>query len=109
MKVFISSVIAGFESYRDAAGQGVHSLGHQAIRAEDFGAAPASPQEVCLRGVRAADVVVLLVGARYGYPQASGLSACGVHKLSPGEHHTGRLGWCSSPWHTPSFARFLTC
>jgi len=36
MKVFISSVITGFESYRDAAGQGVHSLGHQAIRTEDF-------------------------------------------------------------------------
>ncbi len=75
MKVFISSVIAGFEPYREAAVHAVHALGHQAICAEDFGASPASPQEVCLRGVRAANVVVLLVGARYGYLQASGLSA----------------------------------
>lgn len=75
MKVFISSVIGGFESYRDAAAQGTWALGHDVIKAEDFGASPASPQQVCLRGVRDADVVVLLVGQRYGHPQASGLSA----------------------------------
>ena len=62
-------------TYRDAAAQAVRALGHEVIRAEDFGASPASPQEVCLHGAREADVVVLLVGARYGYPQASGLSA----------------------------------
>lgn len=75
MNVFISSVIAGFEPFRDATGQAIRSLGDHVIRAEDFGAVSSSPQEVCLRGVREADVVVLLVGARYGYTQASGLSA----------------------------------
>jgi hypothetical protein len=74
VKVFISSVIAGFEAHRDATVQAARSLGHQVIRAEDFGASPASPQQVCLQGVRDADVVVLLLGARYGSPQASGLS-----------------------------------
>lgn len=74
MKVFISSVISGFEEYREAAAQAVRSLGHQVIRAEDFGALPDTPQQVCLAGVRQADVVALLLGARYGAPQASGLS-----------------------------------
>jgi len=34
-----------------------------------------SPQVACLAGVRDADVVVLLLGERYGVPQESGLSA----------------------------------
>ena len=33
-----------------------------------------SPQQVCLAGVRYADLVVLLLGERYGSPQVSGLS-----------------------------------
>jgi hypothetical protein len=74
MKVFISSVISGMEDYRAAAREAIESLGHAAIAAEDFGASPNSPQQVCLAGVRDADVIALLLGARYGTPQASGLS-----------------------------------
>jgi Domain of unknown function (DUF4062) len=74
MKVFISSVIAGFEENRAAARAGVESLGHTVIAAEDFGASADSPQQVCLAGVREADAVVLVLGERYGTPQASGLS-----------------------------------
>ena len=44
--------------------------GYAVIAAEDFGASPGSPQQVCLAGVREADVVVLLLGARYGTPQS---------------------------------------
>lgn len=75
MRVFISSVIAGYESIRDAAAAAISSLGHEVIRAEDFGAMPDSPQQACLAGVRDADVVVLLIGERYGAVQSSGLSA----------------------------------
>jgi len=74
MKIFISSVITGLEEYRAAAREAAESLRHTVIAAEDFGASPGSPQQVCLGGVREADVVVLLLGARYGIPQASGLS-----------------------------------
>lgn len=70
----ISSVIAGMEEYRAAAREAAESLGYIVIAAEDFGASPSSPQQVCLAGVRDADVVVLLLGARYGTPQRSGLS-----------------------------------
>ncbi len=44
------------------------------IRSEDFGASPLSPQQACLAGVRESDMVILLLGARYGQKQESGLS-----------------------------------
>lgn len=75
MKVFVSSVIVGLEEFRDAAARAAKSLGHEVIRAEDFGSTFVSPQVACLQGVRDADVVVLLLGDRYGQPQATGYSA----------------------------------
>src|SRR5690606_30232296 len=45
------------------------------VRAEDFGARPESPQVACLSEVRDSDLVVVLIGSRYGAPQTSGLSA----------------------------------
>jgi hypothetical protein len=74
MKIFVSSVTHGFEAFRHAASRAVVTLGHQAIRAEDFGAAPGSPQQACLAGVRDADTMILILGSRYGHVQASGLS-----------------------------------
>lgn len=75
MKVFISSVISGMEEFRDAAARAVRQLGHEVLRAEDFGASHESPQVACLSGVRQADAVILLLGDRYGAIQSSGLSA----------------------------------
>jgi hypothetical protein len=74
VKIFISSVTQGFEAFRDAAAGAVATLGYQAIRAEDFGAAPESPQQACLAGVRNADTMILILGSRYGHVQSSGLS-----------------------------------
>lgn len=75
MKVFISSVIGGFETIRAACADAVETLGHVALKAEDFGARAGSPQVACLAAVREADLVVLLLGTRYGASQPSGLSA----------------------------------
>lgn len=75
MQVFVSSLIADFESFRDAAAGAISTLGHQPIRAEDFPASPDSPQQACLAGVRESDAVVLILGERYGFVQESGLSA----------------------------------
>ncbi|MBI4220647.1 MAG: DUF4062 domain-containing protein [Chloroflexi bacterium] len=74
MRVFISSVIRGFEAYRDAAARATRALRHEAKRAEDFAASSATPQQACLAGVRWAEAVILILGARYGEPQSSGLS-----------------------------------
>ncbi len=75
MKVFISSTIRGLEPFREATARAAAALRHEVKRSEDFGASADTPQQACLAGVRWADVVVLLLGARYGDPQASGISA----------------------------------
>jgi hypothetical protein len=75
MKVFISSLIGGFEEFRAAARSAIIALRHEPVVAEDFGAQPNSPQIACLQGLRAADLVVLILGGRYGYVQGtSGVS-----------------------------------
>ena len=75
MKVFVSSLITGMEPLRAAAREAITTLRHEAIMAEDFGAQPNSPQIACLNGLREADIVVLILGRRYGAAQASSLSA----------------------------------
>lgn len=75
MKIFISSVMSGFEDFRDAAIDAIQSLDGTPVRAEDFGALPSAPQEACLRGVRESDIVIVIIGARYGARQRSGFSA----------------------------------
>jgi hypothetical protein len=75
MKIFISSLIRGFEPFRDAARSAVTTLRHEPVMAEDFGAQPNSPQVACLQGVRSADLVVLILGEHYGSVQGtSGVS-----------------------------------
>jgi hypothetical protein len=66
MKIFISSLINGFESFRAAARAAVETLRHDVIMVEDFGAQSHSPQISCLKGIRDADLVVLILGAGYG-------------------------------------------
>ncbi|HKF95411.1 MAG TPA: DUF4062 domain-containing protein [Gammaproteobacteria bacterium] len=75
MRVFISSVIKGFEDFRETAVDAAEALDHTIIQAEDFAASPKSARVTCLEGVRAADVVLILLGARYGETQSSGKSA----------------------------------
>lgn len=71
MKIFISSLIGGFEEFRAAARSAIVALGHEPVVAEDFGAKTSSPQIACLQGLRSADLVVLILGERYGYVQGS--------------------------------------
>lgn len=82
--MFVSSVIGGYERYRDAVVEAAEMLRHTALRAEDLGATSASPQQACLGLVRDSDVVVLLIGEHYGEVQQSGLSA--THE----EYHEAR-------------------
>lgn len=76
MKIFLSSLIAGFEDYRASAVAAITSLGHEPVMAEDFTASASSPRIACLDGVRRSDLVVLILSGSYGVVQpASGLSA----------------------------------
>lgn len=75
MKIFVSSVMNGFEKFREAAFAAIRSLDHDIVRAEDFPASTTSSRVACLQGVREADLVVLILGERYGWSDTySGLS-----------------------------------
>ncbi|MBZ5664138.1 MAG: DUF4062 domain-containing protein [Acidobacteriia bacterium] len=70
-----SSLIGGMESLQQAAQAAVTTLRHRPLMAEDFGAQSLSPQVACLTDVRQSDLVVLILGEKYGFVQPSGLSA----------------------------------
>lgn len=74
MKVFVSSVVSGFEQYRAAAKKAITLLGHTPVMCEDFGARPYSSQLACMTEVDQADVVVLILGASFGYETETGES-----------------------------------
>jgi hypothetical protein len=107
MKVFISSVITGFEDMRSAARRGIETLGHQVIEAEDFSASPRSPQRACLQEGRAADAVVLLLGAAYGVTQRSELSATHEEYLVVRDDDKVLVFVQSDVEREPSAAKFL--
>lgn len=75
MKVFVSSLMGGFEEYREAAFRAVKALDCDLLRAEEWGARTDTPRQACLEEAREADVTLLILGERYGEPLASGLSA----------------------------------
>lgn len=78
MKVFVSSVIRGFEQFRGAARDAIIEAGMQPLMAEDTDPFPAqslNPQTVCFQGIDDCDVFVLILGHRYGDLTESGLSA----------------------------------
>lgn len=73
-RVFISSVINDFADRREAAKSAVDLLGLRTIMAENFGARPHSSRQACLEGVRESDIVVVILGRRYGFVAQSGKS-----------------------------------
>lgn len=76
LKVFVSSVFAGYEEHRGAVRRLAEALGHEPVLIEETSPAlPYSAQRACLSAVEACDVMVLLLGAKYGTVQRSEMSA----------------------------------
>lgn len=72
-RVFISSVIRGFEPVRAAAADGVRAAGDEPILVnEDAPSAPVSSRNLCLDLVDSCDVFLLLLGATAGWKTPSG-------------------------------------
>jgi hypothetical protein len=65
-RVFISSVMSGFEPYREAARQGVVDAGMKPILIEDFPSLDMSSRSACLDLVQSSDVYILIIGDRPG-------------------------------------------
>jgi len=73
-RVFISSVVSGFEEFRQAARRAVELMGDRPIMSEDFGARPYSSEKACISEVEAADVYVAVLGEKYGFETEGGIS-----------------------------------
>ena len=73
-KVFISSVISGFEDYRDIAKKAVTLIGMKAILVEELPSSPKSSQQMCFDEIRKADFFVLILGEKYGSITEQGIS-----------------------------------
>ena len=81
-KIFISSVIGDFESFRKVAKQAVELTGHQSIMSEQFGARAYSSEVACNLEVEQSDIYMLIMGERYGNKTPEGIS------VTHAEHQT---------------------
>jgi hypothetical protein len=82
LKVFLSSVMQGYEDERDTAARGIMAAGVQVVRweagraeAEGIAGSPLPPEQAYLDGVRKADACVVLLGRNYGSIGSEGVSA----------------------------------
>jgi len=73
IRVFVSSVSKGFEEPRSRLMLGLRKA-YDVGAMEEFGAQADPPIDVCLGEVRKSDVVVLIVGPRYGSELPEGIS-----------------------------------
>src|SRR3954470_16843571 len=72
-RVFVSSVVTGFEAYRRAAKEGILAAGGEPILVnEDFPSIPDSSRNACLDAVASSDALALVIGERGGWKTPSG-------------------------------------
>lgn len=71
-RIFVSSVIEGFEDYREAARNGILDAGGEPALVEDYPGLSISPRTACLDGVKSCDVLVAVIGDRGGWTAPSG-------------------------------------
>ena len=69
----MSSVVLGFEEFRQAAREGIEAAGGEPVLVnEDFPAAAASSRNVCLEAVESSDYLLTIIGQRSGWTAPSG-------------------------------------
>jgi hypothetical protein len=72
-RVFVSSVVTGFEDYRRAAKEGILAAGGEPILVnEDFPSISESSRNACLDAVASSDALALVIGERGGWKAPSG-------------------------------------
>jgi hypothetical protein len=74
IRVFVSSVSKGLVPVRQQILSQLRTAGYDVGAMESFGAQSDPPLDVCLRELRKSDVVVLMVGPRYGSLLPQGIS-----------------------------------
>lgn len=71
-RVFVSSIMQGFESFREAARAGIAASGCEPLMAEDWSSQGDSSRTACLNHVASSDALILIVGERGGWTAPSG-------------------------------------
>jgi hypothetical protein len=71
-RIFVSSVIEGFEEYRESARKGSTEAGGEPVLVEDYPSLSVSPRNACLDGVESCDIYIVIVGQRGGWVAPSG-------------------------------------
>lgn len=71
-RVFVSSIMQGFEDCRDSARRAILAAGGEPVMAEDFAISTSSPRNACLDAVASSDVCIVVVGNRGGWMTPSG-------------------------------------
>lgn len=72
-RVFVSSVVEGFEEMRQAAHRGIVAGGGEPdLVNEDLPAQPESPRNACLDEIGSCDIFALVLGSRGGWTAPSG-------------------------------------
>lgn len=74
MRIFISSVVQGFEPLREAARRAVATVDATPVMCEEFGARPYSSERACVTEIEGSDIYVVILGERYGFEHAEGES-----------------------------------
>ena len=74
IKIFVSSVSTQLKSTRGQIIQDLSKAGYNVSAMEKFGARPTVPLEVCLSELRSSDIVIMLIGPRYGSLLPQGIS-----------------------------------
>ncbi len=74
IKIFVSSVSTQLKSTRSQIIQDLSTAGYDVSAMERFGARPTVPLDVCLSELRSSDIVILLIGPRYGSLSPQGIS-----------------------------------
>lgn len=72
--VFVSSVIAGMATEREAVRGAVEGMGGRALMFERLGGRDDDAETAYLTGVRSSDIYVGILGERYGRPEPTGYS-----------------------------------
>jgi hypothetical protein len=92
-RVFVSSVMAGYEDYRAAAIEAIEEVGATPVAFERFGGRDSDPEAAYLTEVSSSSIYVGLLGGRYGKPQPSRFSATHAEY-----NHAEREGLRLSMW-----------
>lgn len=72
-RVFVSSVVEGFQEYREAARAGIEAAGGEPVLVnEDFPSLATSSRNACLDAVESSDIYIAVIGSRGGWTAPSG-------------------------------------